>query len=66
MTLGDKTGDEVRGDYAALRVGSEEDGVGAAEIVDPSGVGKVGFVQPIISVMPFSLSSISLRCAAML
>jgi hypothetical protein len=44
VALGDESGDEVGGDDTALGMGCEEDEVGAAEVVNPCGVGEVGFV----------------------
>ena len=49
VTLSDEARDEVGGDYAALRMGSKEDGVGATEIIDPGGIGEIRLVQPGIS-----------------
>lgn len=45
VALGDHPSDQMRRHDAALRVRREEDGVRAAEVVDPCGVREVCFVQ---------------------
>lgn len=45
MSLSDQAGDKMGRDDASLRVGSEEDGISTAQVVDPRRVRQICFIQ---------------------